>query len=355
MRPVRRGHRGKQVVDIQTRLTALGYFLGREGVDGFFGPNTEGAIRAFQQTRLLYADGVVGENTWTELVEAGYEAGDRLLYLRVPFMRGNDVLYLQSRLAELGFDSGPVDGIFTPALEVAVTEFQRNAGLIVDGIAGETTFDRLRHLRQVLPVGAAANIPDRMNGYVGRRSLPGLRIGIDPAHGGSDLGHAQAGRLVEKDINLALALALGRLLEDAGAVVGLVRRDDTGLGLYERIEAANAWEPDIHLCLHHGVNMSAAAQGAAGFYFSNGTFESRGGRRLAGYIVHALHTELGRVDLHKHGRNYACLREIKPLSIQVEPGFISHPDEGPSLADPAVIAQEAVAILHGIEYYLARM
>ena len=66
-------------------------------------------------------------------------------------------------------------------------------------------------------------------------------------------------------------------------------------------------------------------------------------------------TELGRVDLHKHGRNYACLREVKPLGGQVDLGFLSHPDEGPSLADPAVIAREAAAILHGIEGYLARL
>jgi peptidoglycan hydrolase-like protein with peptidoglycan-binding domain len=49
MRPVGRGNAGKQVVDIQTRLAALGYFLGKEGADGFFGPHTENAIRAFQQ------------------------------------------------------------------------------------------------------------------------------------------------------------------------------------------------------------------------------------------------------------------------------------------------------------------
>ncbi|MBC7293056.1 MAG: peptidoglycan-binding protein, partial [Thermoleophilia bacterium] len=77
MRPVGRGDRGKQVVDIQTRLAALGYSLGREGADGVFGPQTEAAIREFQQRRLLLCDGIVGENTWTELVEAGYKPGDR--------------------------------------------------------------------------------------------------------------------------------------------------------------------------------------------------------------------------------------------------------------------------------------
>ena len=355
MRPVRRGHRGKQVVDIQTRLAALGYDLGDEGADGFFGPNTESAIRAFQQGRLLNADGIVGDNTWTELVEAGYQIGERLLYLRVPYMRGDDVLYLQRSLDELGFDSGPVDGIFTPELEVAVTEFQRNAGLIVDGIAGDTTFDRLRHLRQTNAGGVPAGIPDRMNGYVGRRALPGLRVSIDPAHGGSDRGNIVAGALVEKDLNLQLARSLGALLEEAGAVVELVRRDDTNVALYKRIEYVNAWGPDLYISLHHSWSPSPKACGVAAYYFANDAYQSRGGRRLAGYIVDALCAELTRVDLHKHGRNYACLREVKPLAVQVDLGYMSNPEEGLTLGDPVVLQREAAAIVRGIERYLARL
>jgi len=343
------------VVDIQTRLAALDHFLGREGADGFYGPHTENAIRAFQQQRLLCADGVVEDNTWTELVEAGYEPGERLLYLRVPFMRGDDVLYLQRRLDELGFDCGPVDGIFSPALEVAVTEFQRNAGLNVDGIVGETTLDRLRRLQKVGDEGRTANIPDRMNGYVGRRSLPGLRVSIDPAHGGADRGGLCAGGLCEKDLNLSLGMEVAGLLEDAGATVCLLRDRDASIPLYERTEAANACEPDIHLCLHHSSSPSPRAQGAAAYYFANAVYHSRAGKRLAGYVVDALSGELGRVDLRKHGRNYACLREVRPLAVMVEPGFMSHPKEGPLLRDPAIIFREATAILHGIEAYLARL
>ena len=215
----------------------LGYFLGREGADGLFGPHTESAIRAFQQRRLLFADGVVEDNTWTELVEAGYESGERLLYLRVPYMRGDDVLYLQGRLDELGFDCGPVDGIFSPALEVAVTEFQRNAGLNVDGIVGETTLDRLRRLHKIGPDGHVSNIPDRMNGYVGQRSLPDLRVSIDPAHGGADAGESRADGFREKDLNLALGKSLAQLLESRGVLVYLVRETDVSIPLYERTES----------------------------------------------------------------------------------------------------------------------
>jgi N-acetylmuramoyl-L-alanine amidase len=355
MRPVGRGDRGKRVVDIQTRLAALDYVLGSEGADGIFGPHTEDAIRAFQQQRLLFADGVVEDNTWTERVEAGYQPGDRMLYLRVPYMRGDDVLFIQRRLDELGFDCGPVDGIFSPALEVAVTEFQRNTGLNVDGIVGETTLDRLRRLHKIDYGDRVVNIPDRMNGYVGSRSLSLLRVSIDPAHGGADHGCGEAGGLREKDLNLALGRQLAQLLEDCGASVHLLRETDVSLPLYERTEAANAWGADLHICLHHSASPNPRARGAATYYFANAYYSSRAGKRLAGYIVDALTRELGRDDLSKHGRNYSCLREVKPLAVMVEPGYLTNPEEGPALADPETITREAVAIRHGIEAYLARL
>lgn len=354
MRPVKRGDKGKQVVDIQTRLAALGYFLGREGADGVFGPHTEKAVRTFQQQRLLYASGVVDENTWTELVEAGFKPGDRLLYLRVPYMRGDDVLYLQRCLDELGFDCGPLDGIFSPALEVAVTEFQRNAGLNVDGIVGETTLERLRLLKKEGFNAQTASIPDRMNGYVGVHSFSELRVSIDPAHGGSDPGEGEALGKREKDVNLALAKVLTEKLRERGAEVYLIRGKDTTLSLYKRTELAGAWEPHIHLCVHHSWSRSSKPCGAATYFFANQYYRSMAGKRLAGYIVDALVRELGRVDLHTHGRNYACLREVKPLSVMAELGYLSHPEEGLQLVDPKFLEREADAIVKGIESYLAR-
>jgi N-acetylmuramoyl-L-alanine amidase len=237
---------------------------------------------------------------------------------------------------------------------VAVTEFQRNAGLNVDGIVGETTVDRIRRLQKLGDEGRAVNIPDRMDGYVRLDSVPGLRVSIDPAHGGRDRGFSGPNGTSEKDVNLALAIRLARLLEEAGAEVLLLREADVLVPLYERTDAANIWEPDIHVCLHHSSSPSPRPCGAACYYFANSVYRSRAGRRLAGYIVDALSRELQRVDLQKHGRNYACLREVKPLSVMVEPGFLSNPEEGRRLLEPDTILREAQAIVHGIEAYLAR-
>ena len=95
MRPVRPGARGPAVEDIQRRLLALGYDLGRTGVDGVFLGLTADAVRSFQSVNGLSEDGVVGDETWSALVDAGFKLGDRMLYLRLPHFHGHDVLALQ--------------------------------------------------------------------------------------------------------------------------------------------------------------------------------------------------------------------------------------------------------------------
>lgn len=61
-------------------------------------------------------------------------------------MRGEDVRELQNKLASLGYDVGPIDGIFGPRTERAVIQFQKNNGLKVDGIVGPQTYGMLENL-----------------------------------------------------------------------------------------------------------------------------------------------------------------------------------------------------------------
>ncbi len=54
--------RGVTVAEVQRSLTAAGFDPG--AVDGRFGKKTKAAIKAFQRSKGLKADGVVGERTW---------------------------------------------------------------------------------------------------------------------------------------------------------------------------------------------------------------------------------------------------------------------------------------------------
>jgi hypothetical protein len=149
MKPVRPGDRGPAVDDIQRRLLALGYDLGRTGVDGVFLGATTQAVRAFQASSGLTEDGVVGDRTWSALVDASFSLGDRMLYLRLPHLHGQDVRLLQQALNSLGFACGAADGIFGAFTEHAAREFQRNAGLPADGIVGPNTVRTITNLRHV--------------------------------------------------------------------------------------------------------------------------------------------------------------------------------------------------------------
>ena len=62
----RRGAQGGITALLQERLNALGFNCGK--IDGKFGNNTYNAVRAFQNSKGLSDDGVVGQNTWRKLL-----------------------------------------------------------------------------------------------------------------------------------------------------------------------------------------------------------------------------------------------------------------------------------------------
>ncbi|MDP8952152.1 MAG: peptidoglycan-binding protein, partial [Actinomycetota bacterium] len=211
MRALRRGDRGREVVDLQTRLLALGLELGNRGMDGVFGTETELAVKTFQQAMGILADGVVGEITYGELVEAGYKPGGRLIYLRQPPDRGADVAELQRMLNDLGFDPGAVNGVFDERTARATREFQHNAGLIPDGVVDAGVFKVLKtYAAQTL---GTHQMPDKNGGYFPEDFFAGAIV-VDAAHGGRDRGYVCPGSpgLSEADLNLAVAQELAQIL-----------------------------------------------------------------------------------------------------------------------------------------------
>lgn len=101
--------------------------------------------------------------------------------------------------------------------------------------------------------------------------LKGLRIFLDPGHGGSDTGAVGPAGLYESDINLAIALALRKRLEQAGADVVLSREADRYISLENRIAQVYAAEADLFLSLHNNSIPSwknpREAKGPLFFYY----------------------------------------------------------------------------------------
>jgi len=113
-------------------LSALGEFQ-LDATADLFTDATKAVVEAFQRSRGLVITGEVDHLTWSRLLEASWQLGQRLLFLHHPNLRGDDVAELQVRLAQMGFNPGRIDGIFGPLSEGALRDFQSNCGLTPSG------------------------------------------------------------------------------------------------------------------------------------------------------------------------------------------------------------------------------
>ncbi len=136
---LRSGAKGTAVKNLQNRLKALGFNPGT--VDGSFGPKTLAAVKAFQKSRGLAADGVVGPKTNAKLWAAAASTTSK------PTLRygakGTAVKNLQNRLKAHGFNPGTIDGSFGAKTLAALKAFQKAKGLVADGVAGPKTNAKL--------------------------------------------------------------------------------------------------------------------------------------------------------------------------------------------------------------------
>jgi peptidoglycan hydrolase-like protein with peptidoglycan-binding domain len=127
------GSTGDDVKRLQRLLVMLKY-LDYTGIDGSFGPQTESALKSFQQANGLMVDGIAGPQTWQAL------PADPDTPELSNGSTGTEVSAMQQPLANIGLYSGPIDGIFGSNTEAAVRAYQTSRGVTSDGIVGDETW-----------------------------------------------------------------------------------------------------------------------------------------------------------------------------------------------------------------------
>jgi peptidoglycan hydrolase-like protein with peptidoglycan-binding domain len=134
----------------------LGNFLSVDSpIDGLFGSTVYEAVKTFQRSQNLVADGVVGPNTWQALRDYGLDF-HRPGVSRYPILMIGDgqdypelkdaVKALQTGLQKYRFlpQSAAIDGIFGPQTQTAVKSLQNNNNLVSDGLVAKGTWAKVQ-------------------------------------------------------------------------------------------------------------------------------------------------------------------------------------------------------------------
>ncbi|MGX2040696.1 N-acetylmuramoyl-L-alanine amidase [Methylocaldum sp. MU1018] len=231
-----------------------------------------------------------------------------------------------------------------------------------------------------------------------RALKPGLArervIVIDAGHGGKDTGAIGPNGTYEKDVVLAIARKLERMIRaepDMRAV--MVRKGDQFVDLRERAELARKAKADLFISLHADAYVSNDVKGSSVFTLSDhgasseaarwladrenaalvGGVQLKGKDKLLASVLldlsqtatleasnRAASKVLGALkkDFHLHHRDvqkagFVVLKSPDVPSMLVETAFISNPDEERNLRNPKHQEQVARAIFDGIRNYFA--
>jgi len=353
VRTIRRGDWGQDVRDVQSRLVALGFRLDPAELETHrFEASTEEAVHTFQQERGLLVDATIGPITWQELVEAGYALGDRILYLRYPYFRGDDVRALQRRLNVLGFDPRREDGIFGDQTSRAVSDFQQNVGLDADGIVGATTLDALDRLRPPAPGPGRTTIRESES-LRAPTSLASRRVALDVGHGPGDPGAVGPTGLVEEEAAYRLAERLADELRAHGAEPVLLRAASENPTPAERLARAKDSNADALLSIHLNSHEDPSAEGSSSYYFGRLGSVSLPGKALAELVQEELSDWTGVRDGRTHPMSFPLLRETPMPAVQVEPCFVTNPKEEQLLTEEPFQVQVSRALVRALERFFS--
>lgn len=190
-----------------------------------------------------------------------------------------------------------------------------------------------------------------------------LKVVIDPGHGGNDPGGIGVSGVLEKDVNLSVALFLKANLESQGMEVIMTRDTDKALyssesstnkkkeDLAKRIEIITETNPDFVLCIHQNIFTDAKYSGAQVFYYQESEESARLAACLQAQLIAGVDPDNTRGP--KSNMNYYMLKNSPVPIVIVECGFLTNAEEEAKLGTEEYQRKLAWNIYLGTMQYLA--
>ena len=199
----------------------------------------------------------------------------------------------------------------------------------------------------------------------GEEAKAALTVVLDAGHGGVDGGAIGVNGSVEKDINLAVTLKIGRLLSEAGVRVVYTRQDDREVcsdeerdsghrkmyDLKNRLAIAHATEGAVLVSIHMNTYSSPNCQGLQVYYAP----VAPEGRILADKIQARVCADLqpnNHRTVKAAGESIYLLHHATCPAVLVECGFLSSPVECKKLSDKDYQRELSFSIFCAIIEYI---
>ena len=191
-------------------------------------------------------------------------------------------------------------------------------------------------------------------------------VWLDPGHGGEDGGTQSADGLLEKDVNLSIALTLRDLLESAGYRVKMPREEDVSIGdntlatvrerkvsdIHSRLSLVEEERSCVLISIHQNYFEQSRYSGAQMFYSPNNEESGALAESIRQSVVSLLQPENTRQNKEATDSIYLLWNTQAP-AVLVECGFLSNAEEAALLGQEAYRAQMAFCIYDGLTRWLA--
>lgn len=187
---------------------------------------------------------------------------------------------------------------------------------------------------------------------------------IDAGHGGEDPGALSNNGILEKDLNLQIAIILGELLAESGYTVVYTRTEDKLLyteeenirgirkisDLKNRCKIADKYPDAIFLSIHMNFYGSSKYSGLQVYYGVN----NPNSKNLAVYIQTNVKNRLQSENNRKvkAGNNIYLLENVNNVAVLIECGFLSNSDEARKLSEKEYQKLLCFSIVCGIIEYI---
>lgn len=179
-----------------------------------------------------------------------------------------------------------------------------------------------------------------------QKPLSGIKILLDPGHGGKEPGARGPNGYLEKDVNLTVSKLVRDELIKRGATVVMTREDDKEVSLSDRQAIIDREEPAISISIHYNSlpddGDAENTKGVATFWYHPQAHD------LAIFMQNYLVKARKRPSYGVFWDNLALTRPASAPSILLELGFMSNPDEFEWVTDEKEQKKLAKAVADGI-------